>query len=346
MNNLKSKLPAVYLLLIVNIFASCSKKTENTVTEADSNNIAFTATTPTLGVVPFNARVRDSNPVLMAKQAGKIYVFCKTSAGGDFSVSGYNYDVNSNIFTAVKTLSTGAFINSNGFNSSLISFDTNSTLWYSSPNISLIYNVSGDSWTSYQSTGQSGSNNGVCTMQSKVYYAGNAYTGGANPTLTASSSFTSMDLLKSTWSTMAYLPYLAENPALQTYNNQFIYAIGGEKLSSGTVTRKFSVYNSQTNTWETLPNLPFDYYASTNQHSTTILKNKYLLAYTNNKVYLYNLATKQWNNNPVVDLGQVTELTFINMFNNSNLNSEESDAFYLTGMNVAGEFKITKYTIK
>lgn len=348
MNKLKVKLnsSAIYLIMILTICISCKKKAESFNPQTDSNSIAFTATTPVLGTLPFVAPVRNSNPVLMAKREGKIYVFLKTTAGGDYSVSGFTYDIDNNAFAALKPLSTGLFINSNAFNSTLISVDVSSNLWYASPSLSLNYSTNTDSWTSYNSSTNAGANNGVCTMQGKVYYAGSIYTGGANASTMASNLFNCYDFAKYAWSPVANLPYLAENPALQPYNNQFIYAIGGERITSGSITKKFSVYNSTNNTWATLSNLPFDYYASTNNHTTTILKNKYLLAYSNNKVYLYNLETKLWNNNSVIDLGATFELVNVNIFSNSTLNKEDGDAFYLAGTNSNGEFKIKKYTIK
>lgn len=344
MKSLKYKLLARCLIFFIAITFSCKKKTENIIPQTDSNNISFIETTPNLGAVPFVAPLRSSNPVLMAKRDAKIYVFLKTTAGGDFSVSGFSYDVNANSFNTVKSLATGLFISSNGYNSTLTAVSNG--LWYASPNVSLLYGIGTDSWTSYNPSASAGANNGVCTMLDKVYYAGNIYSG--NGGLLAAVGFNVYDYSKGIWATLANLPYLAENPAMQPYNNQFIYAIGGEQLASGSTTKKFAMYNSQNNTWASLPNLPFDYYAPINGHTTTILKNKYLLVYSyGNKIYLYNLETKLWNNNPILNLGEFEDLTNINIFSNSNAATDDGDAFYIAGTTISGGvFKIKKYTIK
>ncbi|KQB98865.1 hypothetical protein [Pedobacter sp. Hv1] len=343
MKSLKSHFWIAQMLIVGIFLFSCKKQSTDPIpTQAEDpqvtiNKVTFTESTPTLPVLPFTS-APNSTAVLMAKANAKIYIFLKTPEGGEFLVSGFTYDVNENKFTSLKKLSTGSFIQASGLNSPLMAIDNNEQLWNANPTIMSRYATLTDSWTSYTASTNSGTNNGACYLLNKMYYAGNS----AN----ATASFKYLDFgAGSVWNNAADLPYLAESPALQAYNSRYIYAIGGEKTTGSAITKKFTIYDTQSDKWTAATDLPFDYYSSINHHSTTILKNKYLMVYSkNNKIYLYDLEAKIWRTTPAVDLGTFSGIN-VNIFSNSSLGKDDGDTLYLTYMNNKGEFNTKKYVL-
>ena len=342
MKSLKSLVYIAQMLIMGCLLLACKKQnTDPLPTPAEDpqvsiNKITFTESNPSLPALPFTS-TPNSTAVLMAKIDSKIYTFLKTPEGGEFSVSGFTYDVNNNQFNALKKLSTGSFIQASGLNSPLITIDNNAQLWNANPTVMLRYATSTDSWTSYAASTNSGTNNGACYMLNRIFYAGNG------PSATASFKYIDFSA-GSAWNNAADLPYLAESPALQPYNNRYIYAIGGEK-TTGTITKKFSLYDSQNDKWTTLTDLPFDHYPSINHHSTTILKNRYLVVYSkNNKIYLFDMEAKIWKTTPAIELGTFSGVN-VNIFSNSSLGKDDGDILYLSYMNNKGEFNIKKYTL-
>lgn len=168
-------------------------------------------------------------------------------------------------------------------------------------------------------------NNGETGM---VYHQDRIYVlGGRTP----SKRFKYYDTSSNSWFNATDYSQNVGSSQLVSANNK-IYALGGNN------NYPFSIFDSSTNLWTNLPNLPFQFLPSVTNHIVANYNDKYLLVLQNTKLYIYDLLNNKWKTTPL-DLN-------LNSANNGKSIFTSDNDIYITGLsNTNGDFALYKITL-
>jgi hypothetical protein len=176
-----------------------------------------------------------------------------------------------------------------GYTSKLVNNGTN--IFYIA-NVAKKYNISTNTWSSinypavvYENNGEAG----IVSHNNKIYFLGER---------TFTNKLKYYDISSDQWYNLANAPYSGNSSSLAVIDNK-IYALGGIPYAGGLYTKNLSVYDINSNTWDTLPPLNFIPYTTLmvtlNERFLVVIDRAY--GYLN--LTIFDTYTNKWRNNPI-----------------------------------------------
>ena len=267
----------ILTLLLTGTFAACKKDSSNANNTPAGNPFVDTITvnsvnTP-LDVFPTPHKYAD---VWMVALGNKIY-FGNGSEASNPVINRFfaNYDVSTNSLT--KGLPTTNSTCNCGYNGRLL---TDGNAIYSFANSADKYTPATNTWT-VPSFPQSASNKmgepGTAVVGSKIYHLGGRAAGKA---------FIYYDAVVDNWFAAPDCPNDVEEPLLIAVDKK-VYAFGGGKTPE--TKNKSAVFDTETNTWQSLPDVPrYNYFSNIGYDAATDGKRIFMRAF--DSVRVYNIA--------------------------------------------------------
>ena len=307
-------------ILFISIFTfSCSKDDSNkAVLDMNVEDITITTIKVTTPVAPKLGYTGFTSSSWFQLVGNDILYTCASNLGVNNPQFMLKYNLNSNSF---QTVTSNDITCACGFSNNFITDNTNAFMIASNARK---YIVANDTWSDINYPAAIKNNIGEVGM---AYANGKIYACGGR---TKTKRFISYNISLNTWSNEKdYIEEISASEMVVVQNK--IYLLGGNANN-----KNFSCFDIALNTWTAKADLTFDWSYSVRDNVVTNVKNRYIFALNNKKVYIYDIVNDKWKKDPIT-LSVIGKAINLFGYNDTTL--------LVTSVSDTGDFTLYKLTL-